>query len=168
VEDRVLVDRSVLLRTLQVQHREFEAVARHFECLPQQGRRLQIVPQILVEFWVVATRPAVQNGLGRRPAQAAGELNRIKAMFELSPETPAIYPLWEALVTEYEVSGKPSHDARLAAAMKVHGLRAVLTFDATGFSRFPDVEAIDPFMVAALHDEDSGSGVADSEDPAAG
>jgi hypothetical protein len=104
VEDRVLVDTSALLRTLQVQHRDFEAVARALELLPQQGKRLQIVPQILVEFWVVATRPAEQNGLGLTPAQAGEELNRIKAMFEVLPETPAIYPAWEALVTKHDVS----------------------------------------------------------------
>ena len=67
----------------------------------------------------------------------------------LLPETAAIYPAWEALVTQHAVSGKPSHDARLVAAMQVHGLSAILTFDKRGFSRFSDIEVIDPADVHA-------------------
>jgi predicted nucleic acid-binding protein len=140
----VLIDTSALLRTLQVRHPQYEVIARALELLPQQGRRLHVVPQNLVELWVVATRPVEQNGLGLTPAQAAMELQRIRGMFVLLPETSAIYPAWEALVTQHAVSGKPSHDARLVAAMQVHGLTAILTFDKTGFSRFPGIEVVHP------------------------
>lgn len=97
---------------------------------------------------MVATRPVEQNGLGMTPAAAALELTRLKSIFVLLPETPAIYPVWESLVTQHQVSGKPSHDARLVAAMLVHGLTAVLTFDRSGFSRFPGIEVIHPDDVA--------------------
>jgi predicted nucleic acid-binding protein len=143
----VLIDTNALLRTLQVRHPEYEVIARAIGLLPAQGRRLHVVPQNLVELWVVATRPVEQNGLGLTPAQAAAELDRIKGMFVLLPETAAIYPAWEALVVKHAVSGKPSHDARLVAAMQVHGLTAVLTFDKTGFSRFPGIEVVHPATV---------------------
>ena len=77
------------------------------------------------------------------------ELGRIKGMFLFLPETPAIYPIWEALVLTHAVSGKPSHDARLVAAMHVHGLTAILTFDKTGFTRFPGIEVNHPAEVTA-------------------
>jgi hypothetical protein len=89
---------------------------------------LHIVAQNLIELWVVATRPLRENGLGMTPVEAALELARIKGMFLFLPETPAIYPVWEALVTRHEVSGKPAHDARLVAAMQVHGLTAGETY----------------------------------------
>jgi predicted nucleic acid-binding protein len=79
--------------------------------------------------------------------EAASELDRIKGMFLFLPETPAIYPVWEALVTEHRVIGKPAHDARLVAAMRVHGLSAILTFDRTGFSRYPGIEVVHPERV---------------------
>ena len=66
----------------------------------------------------------------------------------LLPETPSIYSVWERLVTHYQVSGKPAHDARLVAAMQVHGLSAVLTYDRSGFSRFPGIEVVHPADVA--------------------
>ncbi len=140
----MLIDTSALLRTLQVRHSQYETVAWAVERLLEQGRRLHIVPQNLVELWVVATRPVEQNGLGLTPTEAAVELRRIKGMFVLLPETPAIYSTWESLVIRYAVSGKPSHDARLVAAMQVHKLTSILTFDKTGFSRFPDIEVMHP------------------------
>jgi predicted nucleic acid-binding protein len=83
------------------------------------------------------------------PAAAAGELARIKSMFEFLPETPAIYPLWEKLVIQHSVSGKPAHDARLVAAMRAHGLTAILTFDASGFTRYAGIEVVHPGNVAS-------------------
>jgi hypothetical protein len=65
---------------------------------------------------------AGENGLGTIPPEAAAELARIKGMFLFLPGTPTVYPAWEALVVGHAVSGKPSHDARLVAAMQVHGL----------------------------------------------
>jgi predicted nucleic acid-binding protein len=68
----------------------------------------------------------------------------------LLPEVPAIYPIWEALVTRYQVSGKPAHDARLVAAMQAHGLTAILTFDRSGFSRYAGVEIVHPADVGGV------------------
>jgi predicted nucleic acid-binding protein len=138
----VLLDSSARLRILQPRHPHYAAAARALEWLPQQGRQLHIVPQNLVELWVVATRLAEQNGLGMTPRVISRELARLKDIFVLLPETPAIYPMWEELVLQYQVSGKPAHDARLVAAMKVHGLSAILSFDRSGFSRFAGIEVL--------------------------
>ena len=92
----------------------------------------------------MATRPLENNGLGMTPAEAAAVLDRIKDSFQLLRDTPAIYDAWEDLVTRYSVVGKPAHDTRLVAAMRVHNLTAILTFDKTGFSRFPGIEVVDP------------------------
>ena len=66
-----------------------------------RGRDLYIVPQNLVELWVVATRPAEQNGLGLAPTDAGAELARIKSLFFLLPETPAIYGATTALSRDF-------------------------------------------------------------------
>jgi len=145
----MLVDTSVLVRTLQPHHPFYPPADRAIRVLPEQGRKLHIVAQNLIELWVVATRPLGENGLGMTPDEAVTELVRIKGMFLFLPETPAIYPVWEALVVDHAVSGKPSHDARLVAAMQVHGLTAILTYDKTGFSRFPGIEVVHPAEVTA-------------------
>lgn len=145
----MLIDTSTLLRTLQVRHPQYETVARAIETLPTRGHDLHIVPQNLYELWVVATRPLAQNGLGLSVQEAMSELMRLKSMFPLLSDTPAIYPVWENLVIRYQVSGKPAHDARLVAAMQVHGLTSILTFDRTGFSRYAGVEVVHPADAAA-------------------
>jgi predicted nucleic acid-binding protein len=145
----VLIDTSTLLRTLQASHPQREVARASIKALTARGRDLHIVPQNIVELWVVATRPIQQNGLGMTPDEAAGEILRIKSMFELLPDTPAIYPVWESLVIQYRVAGKPAHDARLVAAMRVHGLTTILTFDRTGFSRYTGIEVLHPADVAA-------------------
>jgi predicted nucleic acid-binding protein len=81
--------------------------------------------------------------------EAAAELVRLERMFPLLPDTPAIFPVWESLVIQYRVYGKPAHDARLVAAMRVHGLTAILTFDRTGFSRYAGIEVVHPADAAA-------------------
>jgi len=70
-------------------------------------------------------------------------------MFLFLLETPAIYPAWEALVLQHQVMGKPAHDARLVAAMQVHGITEILTFDKAGFSRYSGIEVIHPAEVRA-------------------
>jgi predicted nucleic acid-binding protein len=145
-----LVDTNGLLSALQPGHPQHEIIHRALDSLTMQGFTLCIVPQNLYELWVVATRPREKNGLGLSATQATGELERAKAMFTLLyPPESMVYPTWERLVREYNISGKPSHDARIAAAMMVHGIRRVLTFDRSGFSRFPDIQAVHPAEIAA-------------------
>ena len=145
----MLLDTSALLRLLQPLHPQREVVRGAIKALGARGRDLHIVPQNLFELWVVATRPAAQNGLGLSIPHATDELMRLKSMFPLLPDTPAIYPVWENLVIQYRVSGKPAHDARLVAAMQVHGLTAILTFDRTEFSRYAGIEVVHPADAAS-------------------
>lgn len=92
----------------------------------------------------MATRPADQNGLGMPLATVLAEFARLKRFFSVLPETEAVYPAWERLVSAYQVIGKPAHDARLVAAMQVHGIKDILTFDRTGFTRYAGIKAVHP------------------------
>lgn len=133
-----------MLRTLQPRHPHYPSASRAIDVLLLKGVDLHVVPQNFVELWVVATRPADKNGLGLSIAQAADELAGLKDVFILLPDTPDVYPTWERLVMAHQVSGKPAHDARLVAAMQVHGLSAILTFDRNGFARYPSIEVVHP------------------------
>lgn len=109
-----------------------------------RGNQLCIIPQILIEFWNVYTRPTDSNGLGHDPDEAAAEVNRLKGLFLLLPDTPTIYSEWERLVLTYQVRGAKVHDARLVAAMGAHGLTHVLTFNTRDFARYAEVTAVHP------------------------
>jgi len=105
------------------------------------------VPQVLYEFWSVATRPVEQNGLGMTPAEAHAQLTAIQRLFRLHRDERAICPIWEQLVSTLDVRGKQAHDARLAAAMQRHGVRYLLTFNAGDFTRYTFLMMLAPTAV---------------------
>jgi predicted nucleic acid-binding protein len=112
--------------------------------LRRQGANLCIVPQVIGEFWSVATNASTANGLGWSAAQAETAVAQWEALFTLLPETDDIYSEWKRIVTTGSITGRRAHDARLAAAMKVHGLTHILTFNPDDFRNIPDITIIEP------------------------
>jgi predicted nucleic acid-binding protein len=112
--------------------------------LKKQGDFLCIIPQNIIEFWAVATRPLDKNGLGLSITQAEEESEKLKKIFILELDTPQIFTEWESLVIKYQVMGKQIHDARLAAAMVAHNITHLLTFNVDDFKRFSDIVVVDP------------------------
>ena|ERR1051325_798231 len=139
-----LLDTNILLRSLDRNHPQCRVVRRAIVALRRQNAQPCFVAQNLIEFWAVATRPVDANGLGMSTEWAAAQLAKIKRFFVILPETSEILPRWEKLVIQYRVLGKKTHDARLAAAMEVHGVSQILTFNTGDFSRYPGIRVIDP------------------------
>jgi predicted nucleic acid-binding protein len=146
---RVLLDSNILLRLAQSTHPMHGPAQLAVSTLEGGGDTLDIVPQNLYEFWVVATRPIANNGLGLTDVQASTEVARLRALFPLLDETPAVYPEWERLVMVHHVLGKNAHDAGLVAAMIVNMISHILTFNVADFTRFPSITVLDPATVAA-------------------
>ncbi len=147
---KILVDSNILLRVANAsdsQHRlAKDAVAK----LLRRQDNLCMVPQAIYEFWVVATRPVSVNGLGFGVAHVQGEIVKLKQLFVLLKETDAFYPEWEALVSSHWVVGKNAHDTRYVAAMIVHGIAHLLTFNKRDFQRFTNITAMTPAEVMAM------------------
>ncbi len=144
----VLLDTNILGRMLQTGHAQHRPAQDAVDALVARGDTPRLVPQVLYELWAVATRPVANNGIGMSVAQAAAELSRMQTLFPLLPDSPAIFPEWQRLVVAHSVLGKNAHDARLVAAMAVHGLTHLLTFNTSDFARFPGITALDPASVA--------------------
>lgn len=139
-----LVDTNVLLRSIDLAHPMNRDAVDTLRTLQSREEQLCIVPQNLIEFWNVYTRPLERNGLGGTPEEAESEVMQLKALFTLLPDTPAIYPTWEQLVSQYRVRGVNVHDARLVAAMIVHRLTHILTFNDRDFMRYSEITVIVP------------------------
>jgi hypothetical protein len=73
----------------------------------------------------------------------------IKTFFTFLGDTPAVFTTWERLVTTTPIIGKNAHDARLVAAMIVHGLTNLLTFNVQDFRPYPMITAVTPADVMA-------------------
>ena len=66
-------------------------------------------------------------------------------LFRVLPEIP-LYDQWLSLVSNYRVSGKNVHDAQLVAAMVMHGVEQILTFNGADFTRYAEISVLDPFQ----------------------
>jgi len=115
----IAVDTNVLVGAIQTFDPQLRVTARRaVKSLFRQGERLLCFPQNLVEFWNVSTRPGKANGLG------------------FTPEQPL--DMWIDF-------GR--HDARIVAAMTVHQVDTILTFDLDDFKRYTGITLVHPAQV---------------------
>lgn len=142
-----LLDTNILLRSAQPNHPMYRDAVDAIDTLFSRQETLVVVPQVIVEFWTACTRPLANNGLGFTPLEAGIEMQRIEGVFKVLSETPAIFDVWKYLVTRYAVSGLETHDARIVAAMKVHGVESILTFNDKDFRRYAELEILTPRVV---------------------
>ncbi|HEY1159801.1 MAG TPA: type II toxin-antitoxin system VapC family toxin [Terracidiphilus sp.] len=147
--DLYLVDSNILIRWVQPADPGFPVV----EATIKQLERSRAVPcytsQNLGEFWNVLTRPANRNGYGLSPEDANDRAREVEDGFRLLTDIPAVHQEWRKLLLDYRVSGIQVHDARLVAAMHVHGVKRILTFNKSDFLRFHDMQAFLPTDVLA-------------------
>jgi predicted nucleic acid-binding protein len=139
-----LADTNVLLRSIQNTDPMRDLAARAIETLLNRGETVCVLPQNLIELWAVATRPVVNNGLGLSAEAAAQELEKLKQILALRLDLPAIFLEWERLVAQHKVMGKQAHDTRIVAAMNVHGIMNLLTFNTGDFKRFTHISVFHP------------------------
>jgi predicted nucleic acid-binding protein len=142
----ILLDTNVLARLTQDTSPQHAIARSSVDGWQKHGETLCIVPQNLYEFWVICTRPlgAPHNGLGLTIAQAEVERSRALSLFTFQPDTPGVYTEWERLVVRHQVKGRSAHDARMVAAMMAHGITHLLTFNLSDFSRYSEIQVIDP------------------------
>ena len=152
----ILQDTNLLLRGSQPSHPQHQEALSAQESLRQRGDKLCLVAQNLVEFRAVATRPLSVNGLGISQSQADAEIARLERLFPVFPDLPGILEEWKHLNRLYGAQGKQNHDARIVAAMIVHNIPCILTFNKEDFIRYPEVVALTPKEVLV---NGKGSGV---------
>jgi predicted nucleic acid-binding protein len=143
-----LLDTNVLLRSSDP-NSPLQALAdTSVTRLLRRSDQLYITSQNIIEFWVVATRPAQVNGLGWSVEQTRTEIELILNQFPQLEETPQIFPHWFNLVTSYQLQGKRVHDARLVAVMLAHGVTHLLTFNPDDFRSIHEIVVVHPQALA--------------------
>ena len=139
-----LLDTNVLARSIEANHPMREEAVRAVEILLNKGEVVCVLPQNLIEFWNVCTRPADRNGLGQMPEIAGQHIARFEQTFALLPDTPTIYHERKRLVINHSVSGAQVHDARIVAAMNIHGIGSFITFNSSDFRRYQGISIFSP------------------------
>jgi predicted nucleic acid-binding protein len=144
----ILLDTNILVRSVDLTSSDHGDAVAALKALMDGDGELCIVPQNLYEFRATATRPILANGLGMSIEECRDEVVRQKAAYHLLADQPNLVDVWESLAVALRCHGRVAFDARLVAAMKTHSIKRILTFDLGDFSRFPDIEVLDPHAIA--------------------
>ncbi len=140
-----LFDTNIFLRLASTDDPARPVALRAFQTLRTRRETLCYTPQVLAEFWSVATRaPAARGGLGLSPAETERRARVIEHYFHLLPDNLATYHAWRQLIVRYAVVGAQAHDARLIASMHAYGISHLLTFNVDHFRRYQDITVIEP------------------------
>lgn len=140
------VDTNILLRLVQPNHPMHADAQRAVRALLAGAETIYYLPQNVREFWNVCTRPIERNGLGFSQMQVESEVQRIEGLFTLLDDGPSVYYEWRQLVYHHSVSGVQVHDCYIVAAMIVHGIDKLLTFNKTDFKRYR-IDSVDPTTI---------------------
>jgi predicted nucleic acid-binding protein len=138
-----LVDTNILLRVTKRAGPQYKLIDSALAKLALEDTTLYYTHQNIAELWNVMTRPIARNGFGLTVADADHEVQVIESGMSLLPDSEATYQEWRRIIVKHNVAGVQVHDARLAAAMIVHGIRHVLTLNVTDFSRY-GIKAMHP------------------------
>jgi predicted nucleic acid-binding protein len=139
-----LVDTNILLRWAKPDDRDHLLVRTAIDGLLRRETVLCYTSQNLAEFWNVCTRPVEKNGYGLGVGETDKRASVIERNLQLLPDSLAVHREWRKIVVEDAVSGVQVHDAKLVAAMRIHGVTRVLTFNQRDFVRYSGIEALHP------------------------
>jgi predicted nucleic acid-binding protein len=140
-----LVDSNILVRVLHRSDPDNGLIRAALGTLWRRGEKLCFTSQNLGEFWNVCTRPATaRGGYGLTIAETDRRARLIERFYTLLPDTASYHGEWRRLLVTYTVQGVAVHDARLVAAMKVHGITHILTLDTKDFARYTEITAVHP------------------------
>jgi predicted nucleic acid-binding protein len=144
---KYLLDTNILLRLSNPSDAQHALVTTAVSRLLGQGDDCYVTAQVLVELWVVATRPADVNGLGWSSAQARGTIDQLVNQFPLAEENSQIFSAWLNLVTKHQIQGKRTHDARIVAVMLGTDIRHILTLNPKDFAGLSDIAIVHPQVI---------------------
>ena len=109
--DRVMLDTNVLLAATDEGRAEHRYALTIMNEWAAGDTTLCISGQILREYLVVATRPAEQNGLGLKPADAMSNVRSFRERTAFVAEDARVADRLQGLLADVECSGKQVHDA---------------------------------------------------------
>lgn len=139
-----LLDTNIILRFSNPSDAQHELVTNAVAAILATGDECFLVPQVLIEMWVVATRPTDVNGLGWSTTYTRNVIEQLLQRFPLAEETPQLFPTWLEMVSAQKISGKRTHDARIVAMMKVASIDHILTLNPGDFGNIPNITVIHP------------------------
>lgn len=141
---KYLLDTNIVLRFSNPSDTQHDLAKVAVATLLMQEKECYLASQVLIELWVVATRPTDVNGLGWSIQQARNIIDQLLERFPIIEETFQIFPTWLNVVTENQIRGKRTHDARIVALMLISDIDNILTLNPNDFSGIAEITVVHP------------------------
>jgi predicted nucleic acid-binding protein len=139
----ILLDTNILICTKQEAHRDYDRITEQLIRYVSEETELVVCPQVLYEFYVVATRPCTAKaGLGLTSEEALKEIQSFHHTYSFIDDPADLFHNWRALVELYDVLGLPAHDTRVVAFMQSHQIKNLFTLNPADFNRYRDIITI--------------------------
>lgn len=142
-----LIDTNVLLRLRDKDDPRCTECVAAIDKIKSQNERLLVCAQVLIEFWVVLTRPCDVNGCGLSFEDASTALNKVRGTFRCLTEPVDMADRWQQIIVANTTMGKTAHDARIAALMLAHGITHILTLNPADFARYDGITPVTPQQI---------------------
>lgn len=147
--ERVFIDTNILLAATDASRTEHEEAIKIFNTIHHAGYHPILSGQVIREYLVVATRPLDVNGLGMNSGDAIHNLKEFQKRAVIYEELRSTAELLQHLIVKHQLKGKRIHDANIAAVMKTHGIKILLTQNKADFNCFEELHI---FTIAELYD----------------
>ena len=139
-----LLDTNILVRSANSDDLNHTVATQAIKKLSDKKHQIYLLPQNIIEFCSVSTRPKINNGLGLTVKETLERVKKFENFFGVLSEDSAIFARWKILVEKHEVKGKNVHDARIAASIQFHQIEHLLTFNVDDFKRFDGFNIVHP------------------------
>jgi predicted nucleic acid-binding protein len=147
----ILLDTNVPARTMQSTSPHHQPALDALAFLrTQRHERMVIFPQVVMEFYAIATRLVPSNGLGLSPGEAIARIAWIKSQYDLFDETADIFSCWERLVAKYKPRNRQVFDLRHVAAVLANNISHILTFNDQDFIQYSEIQVLNPFDLLGI------------------
>ncbi len=143
-----MADTNILLRFIVSSDPNHLLVRNVVYSVLNRGEEICYTSQNLAEFWNVCTRPLTsRSGFGLSIEETDVRAQIIERYFTFKPDSAAVHAEWRRLIVDYKVSRVKVYDARLVAAMCVHGVTDIITFNTDDFTRYTEITAHNPTAI---------------------
>ncbi len=139
----ILLDSNILIHSNQDISPHFNTITTRLIEFAENDEELVVCPQVLYEFYAVATRPAAaRGGLGIPSEDALNLINRFQTDFTFLNDPVDLFSSWLQVIDQYHTVGVAAHDARLVAFMQRQDVESIFTMNPNDFIRYNDIITI--------------------------
>lgn len=145
LDRQALVDTNVLIYAF-TKDSEYYKSSRELLNKAQEGElSLCITPQVLAEFYAIATDPR-RTSVPQEPHETANVIDQLLAMpgMVLLSLPVDVVNRWTTLIRQHPVRGSDIFDVQLVATMLGNGVNQIYTYNRLDFEKFSEIEVLTP------------------------